>query len=156
MNNIAFKQGEVIFRQGEFAATMYDILSGKVGIVANYGTPEEKKLAVLGEQEIFGEMGLIECYPRSATAVALEDGTLIEEISAAEFSDYFKDKPTKVFLVMKQMSQRLRETTENYTDACRTVYEAVEAERAGRKWSRWLDEHLKFFYEVYRNSGRVH
>ncbi len=156
MNNIAFKQGEVIFRQGEFAATMYDILSGKVGIVANYGTPEEKQLAVLGEQEIFGEMGLIECYPRSATAVALEDGTLIEEISAAEFSDYFKDKPTKVFLVMKQMSQRLRETTENYTDACRTVYEAVEAERAGRKWSRWLDEHLKFFYEVYRNSGRVH
>ena len=156
MNNIAFKQGEVIFRQGEFAATMYDILSGKVGIVANYGTPEEKQLAVLGEQEIFGEMGLIESYPRSATAVALEDGTLVEEISAAEFSDYFKDKPTKVFLVMKQMSQRLRETTENYTDACRTVYEAVEAERAGRKWNRWLDEHLKFFYEVYRNSGRVH
>lgn len=155
MNNKSFKQGEIIFRQGEFAATMYDIVNGKVGIVANYGTEEEKQLAVLGEQEIFGEMGLIECYPRSATAVALEDGTAIEEISAEEFSDYFKDKPAKVFLVMKQMSQRLRETTENYTEACRTIYEAVEAEKAGRKWNRWLDEHLKFFYEVYRNSGRV-
>ena len=156
MNNKAFKKGEVIFRESEFAATMYDILSGKVGIIAKYGTAEEKQLAVLGEQEIFGEMGLIECYPRSATAIALEDGTVVEEISAAEFSDYFKDKPTKVFLVMKQMSNRLRETTENYTEACRTVYEAVEAEKAGRKWNRWLDEHLKFFYEVYRNSGRVH
>ena len=41
-------------------------------------------------------------------------------------------------------------------DGAERQFAVVEAERAGRKWSRWLDEHLKFFYEVYRNSGRVH
>lgn len=150
-----FNKGEIIFKQGQFATTMYDICAGTVGIYAAYGTAEEKKLAVLGEGEIFGEMGLIECYPRSATAVALKDGTLVQEINAQEFSEYFKASPEKVFRVMQQLSQRLRETTQNYLDACRTVYETVEAEKSGKQKSTWLEEHLKFFHEVYRNSGRV-
>ena len=147
--NATFNKGDVIFRQGEYAATMYDICSGSVGIYADYQTPEEKQLAVLPAGEVFGEMGLIECYPRSATAVAMEDGTQVQEISSAEFSAYFKESPEKVLAVMRQMSARLRETNKNYLEAMRTVYETVETEKKGEEKSGWLKSSLNFFHEVY-------
>ena len=98
---------------------------------------------------------MIEAYPRSATAVAMEDDTVVYEISVDEFTGYFKDKPAKVFLIMKQLSQRIRETNKNYLDACRTIYEAEEAALKNEKMSPWVEEHMKFFYEVYRNFGRI-
>ncbi len=147
--NATFNKGDVIFRQGDYAATMYDICAGSVGIYADYQTSDEKQLAVLPAGEVFGEMGLIECYPRSATAVAMEDGTQVQEITSKEFSSYFQDSPEKVLSVMKQLSKRLRETTNNYREACRTVYETVETEKKGEEKSGWLKNSLKFFHEVY-------
>ena len=44
MNTKNYKKGEIIFRQGDAAETMYDILWGSVGIYLGYGTDEEKKL----------------------------------------------------------------------------------------------------------------
>ena len=71
MKEITFGKDQVIFRQGDTATVMYDILSGKVGIYVDYETEKQKQIAVLEAGEIFGEMGMIEYYPRSATAVAL-------------------------------------------------------------------------------------
>ena len=88
--------------------------------------------------------------PRSATAVALEDQTEVEEINAAEFSDYFEEKPVQVFLLVKQLSHRLRETNKNYEEACRTVSETVQAEKKGEERSGGLKSKLKFFADVYR------
>ena len=76
-----FNKGEIIFRQNEFGSCMYDIEKGTVGIYVNYGEDGEKLLAVLDSDDYFGEMGMIESYPRSATAVALEDGTETEVIT---------------------------------------------------------------------------
>ena len=110
MKTHIYHKGEVVFSQGDESPTMFEIQSGQIGIYANYKTPKEKQLAVFGKGETFGEMGLIENEPRSATAVALEDQTEVEEINAAEFSDFFEEKPVQVFLLVKQLSHRLRET----------------------------------------------
>ncbi len=87
--------------QGQFQSTMFDIGKGCIGIYANYGEADEKQLATFGPEQVFGEMGMIESLPRSATAVALEDETVVYEIDEEEFSSYFRDKPAKVFLIMK-------------------------------------------------------
>ena len=150
MKTHIYHKGEVVFSQGDESHTMFEIQSGQIGIYANYKTPKEKQLAVFGKGETFGEMGLIENEPRSATAVALEDQTEVEEINAAEFSDYFEEKPVQVFLLVKQLSHRLRETTKNYEEACRTVSETVEAGQKGEERSRGLKDRLKFFADVYR------
>ena len=151
MNTKTFNKDEVIVRQGEYASTMYDIVSGKVKVVADLGTPDEKDVAEIAAGEVFGEMGLIECLPRSASVVALEDGTTVQEISAAEFSDYFKSSPDKVLGVMRQLSARLRETNEKYAEACRTVYDTVETEKKGEKKSGGLLSRLNFFHKEYGN-----
>ena len=152
MNTKTFNKGDVIFEQGSFASTMYDIQAGSVRILAAMGTPDEKELAVIPAGAVFGEMGLIECLPRSASAVAAEDGTQVQEVSASEFSEYFKNSPEKVLSVMRQMSARLRETNKNYTEACKTVYDTVETEKKGEKKSGGLLSRLNFFHKEYKDK----
>lgn len=152
MKNIVFKRGEIIVKEGSFDSTMYDIVSGRVGVFSAFGTAQEKKIAELDKEQVFGEIGLIGCYPRTATAVALENNTVLSEISEADLSEYFKDKPEKLLQIMKQLSRRLRETTQNYIDACRTVYENDQAERRGDPRSAWIAEHMDLYSDVYNTT----
>lgn len=142
MQDKKYQCDEVIFEQGAYAATMYEVTSGSVGVFANYGAKDENKLAVFGPGEYFGEMGLVECYPRTATAVALSPNTSVIEFSAKDFSDFYQEQPQKVLAIMRQLSARLRETNEKYEEACRTVYDAIEAEKAGKKRSRSIRARL--------------
>ena len=139
MKEITFSKDQIIFQQGDQAKSMYDIFSGKVGIYAQYQSENEKEIAVLEAGQTFGEMGMIEYYPRSATAVALED-TVLNEIGEEDLKEYFKDKPEKLLQLMKLLSQRIRETTQKYIDVCRTVSKheeeqaALDAEEKARLW----------------------
>ena len=101
-----FNKGDVIFRQGDAANSMFDILSGSVGVYMGYGTEHETQVTVLNAGDFLGEMGLIECYPRSATAVAMEDGTALQEIGEKEFSEYFNSRPMRLLTIMQQLSAK--------------------------------------------------
>ena len=118
-----YKSGQVIFEEGAREFCMYDIRRGRVGVYSAYGTPDEKLIAELAEGRTVGEMGLIERAPRSATVVVLEDGTILEEIREDGLKDFFLRQPEKLLLIMRDMSSRLRETTEKLADACRRIHE---------------------------------
>ena len=152
MKEYIFNANQVIFKQGSYSECMYDIVKGKVGIFSHYGEQDEKKIAELGSDEIFGEMGMIAVFARSATAVALEDGTVVNEISEADLKEYFKDKPEKLLKIMRQLSGRLRETTQNYVNACRVVYETDENNKNGAEPSDWLAEQVRVYSEIYYDS----
>lgn len=121
MEKKTLKKGEVIFQQGKYEEWMYDILQGRVGIFAEYGTENEKKVAEMEAGSFFGEMGMIECYPRSATAVCMEDDTCIQKISQADFSAYFKEHPDRIYTIMQQLGSRIRKTTEDYLKLCQAA-----------------------------------
>ena len=133
MNIKSYDKGAVIFRQGDPGDCMYDIQFGKVGIFDHYGEPDEKKIADLYNDQLFGEMGLLDHAPRSATAVALEKDTVVSVVSEEEFYEYFEKEPVKVLVLMQQMCNRLRRTSKDYLEACRTVHDAVAAEKTGEK-----------------------
>ena len=152
MSAISFKKGGVIFKQGDASDCMYDVLWGKVGIYANYGTPEEKLLTTLETEQFFGEMGMIEGHPRSATAVALTSDTKVFVITPESFHTYFQESPAKVLLIMQNMSRRLRELTGEYLEACQTVADSVEAEKAGGEISGEQKTNLEKFSEIYLAS----
>ena len=144
-----YRRGAVIFRQGDAGDCLYDILSGRIGIYYDYGTPQEKLLAELTADNYLGEMGLLDHAVRSATAVALEKDTSVKAVSEADFLGYFEQNPAKVLMLMQQMSNRLRATTEAYLEACRTVHETVEAEKDGRKKGSSLLDRIKKFCQFY-------
>jgi len=106
-----FAKGETLLRQGESGSSMYYLMAGKVGVYLDYGTPSEKKLSELTEQQFFGEMSLLSGESRSATVVALEDDTCAQEISKENFKEFCADHPDQVFAIMQQLSERLRKAT---------------------------------------------
>ncbi len=152
----AYKSGAVIFREGDPGDCMYELDFGSIGIYQDYGGPDEKLIAKLQSSDrsikLFGEMGLLDHAPRSATAVALENDTVLTRISEEEFNSYFEEKPVVVLDLMQQMCNRLRKTTNDYVEACRTVYEKVETEKSGREKSDSLLNRLNelcSFYTTY-------
>lgn len=130
MKHVSFDAGEIIFREGTYGESMYEIASGEVYVYAGYESDGQTLLATLGKGEIFGEMGLIEYWSRSATVVAAKDGVEVDEIGSDEYMSFLQNQPEKVMSIMRQLSARLRETNKKYEEACHTVFEAVEAERA--------------------------
>ncbi len=151
METKRFRQGEVIFREFTLGSAMYEIISGKVGIYVAYGTADERKLTELEAGRIFGEMSVIEVYPRSATAVALAD-TEAMEISSADLQEYFEKKPERLLEIMRGMSRRLRELTQDYQAACVAVDEWKESTEQGKKKSSGLLEAIRKFAALFENA----
>ena len=149
MSSRTYNRGEIIFRQGDNAEEMFDVLSGSVGVYVGYGTPDETKLTVLKAGEFLGEMGLIEAYPRSATAGAEEDGTRLNAIDSKEFSEYFQSRPARLLLIMRQLSDRLRDRTEDYRAACKIRDEMLADQQGHGKGNKTLLERIKAVLEFY-------
>lgn len=157
MNNRVYEKGAVIFRQGDFAESMFDIVSGSVGIYVGFGTENETCLTTLKAGDFLGEIGLIEYFPRTATAVAMEDGTELLEIGEKEFNSYFEDQPERLLAIMRQFSRRLRELTEDYESACKVLEELKgpdsNAGKGGKSLSKKISRFLDFYNRMMSSLG---
>ena len=118
--------GEVVFYEGTDSDCMYEVRSGRVGIYKDYGTEAQELITELGSEDVFGEMGMVEGVPRSATAVATEDGTEVVRITWPILGEYFKSRPSRIVLIMQQISDRLRRTTRMQTDAAQAIRQALD------------------------------
>ena len=78
-HSMTFAEDTVICSEGEESGSMYFIQRGSVGFFKGYGTADEKSIASLEGKTFFGDMGLIEKLPRRATAVVLENDTVLQE-----------------------------------------------------------------------------
>jgi CRP-like cAMP-binding protein len=72
---VRLEAGEVLFREGDPANTLYVVVKGAVVPIAE--GPERHRLAVLEEGEFFGEIGLVTNQPRNATIEALVETRLL-------------------------------------------------------------------------------
>jgi CRP/FNR family cyclic AMP-dependent transcriptional regulator len=100
-----FKPGEVIFRQGDVAEELFVIQSGTVEIRLG-----NRVLDTLPQLSIFGEMALIDSSPRSATAIAATDVTLVP-VGEKQFLFLVGRTPHFALNVMRVLAQRLRTTS---------------------------------------------
>ncbi len=69
--DLVFREGEVIFRQGYPSDNAYIIKSGKVEIFSEHPDGSEERIIVLEEGQMFGEYGVLDDAPRSASARAV-------------------------------------------------------------------------------------
>jgi CRP-like cAMP-binding protein len=72
---VSLEAGQVLFRQGDAANSLYVIVSGAVVPIAE--GERRRKLAVLEDGEFFGEIGLMTKQPRGATIEAIVDTKLL-------------------------------------------------------------------------------
>ncbi len=118
-----YPAGTVIFREGEKAHCMYGIHGGRIGIYTGYGTDQQKKLADVYADQFFGEMGMIDDEPRSATAVAEEDGTMLERIEPEDLAEMSKQNPGKLWMIFLHLMDRLRSLTRDFEKVCAELSE---------------------------------
>ena len=97
-----FKAGETIFHAGDPATELYVIQEGRVGIQAG-----NRLLDTLEGKTIFGEMALVDGAPRSATAVAMTDVTLVP-VSEKQFLFLVSQTTFFALKVMRVLARRLR------------------------------------------------
>ena len=97
-----FKQGEIIFREGDPATELYVIKSGRVDISTG-----NRLLATLDDNGIFGEMALIDKTPRSATVTAATDVELVP-VNEKQFLFLVSQTPFFALKVTRVLAGRLR------------------------------------------------
>ena len=73
-----FKKGEIIIKEGDVGKTLFFINEGKAGVYVDYGKKNPFRLGFVEAGEFFGEMAILEAYPRSATVVAERNISVIE------------------------------------------------------------------------------
>ncbi|MBC8282594.1 MAG: cyclic nucleotide-binding domain-containing protein [Nitrospinae bacterium] len=104
-----FLEEEIIFRKGETSKYAYIIESGKVGIYKENDYGKRILVRILRKSDLFGEMGLIDKYPRSATAIALEKSRLTV-VDNSRFAFLSKYSPKFFVILVKTLTNRLRDT----------------------------------------------
>lgn len=103
-DEVLFEEGDEVFHEGDPGDTLYFVIGGKVRI--HQGGEE---LAVLGEKQVFGEMALLDSEPRSASASAIADLTLLK-IHRDDFNEILAEKSEIAQGIIKVLTRRLRNT----------------------------------------------
>ena len=115
MSEKIFSKNEVVFREGELGSCFYEILDGVAGIYHHWGQEDQKKLTEMKPGQYFGEMAVIETWPRSMTVVA-EEELRVREIDENGLNAFFEEEPDRILALMKQIGGRIRTVTAEYEE----------------------------------------
>ena len=111
-----FREGSMIFREGEKGDKLYIVLDGRVRISKFIPGVGEEALAVLDRGDFFGEMALIDDKPRSADSKAHEGDATVLSIDRATLNEILSMDPHAslqfLTLLCRMISRRLREINE--------------------------------------------
>jgi CRP/FNR family cyclic AMP-dependent transcriptional regulator len=97
-----------IMAGGDPTDSLYIVLSGRLKVMMSDSDGKEVILSILGPGEFFGEMGLIDDAPRSASVVAIEPCELLS-IAKRDFKKCLADNFEMTMAVMRGLVRRLRE-----------------------------------------------
>lgn len=141
IETVEFIDGATIFSEGSDGDSLYIVISGEITILKSVSGPSahkktataeksDKEIATLQRGDFFGEMALLDDVPRSASAQAKGDVSVLK-ISRDNFWQFVKtnaaDALQPIILLARTMSDRLRITTIEST----IVYELGKIFSAG-------------------------
>src|SRR5512139_1155976 len=101
-------RGTIIMAAGDPTDSLYIVLSGRLKVMMSDEDGKEVILSILGPGEFFGEMGLIDDAPRSASVVAIEACELLA-INRRDFKKCLAENFEMAMAVMRGLVRRLRE-----------------------------------------------
>jgi CRP/FNR family cyclic AMP-dependent transcriptional regulator len=134
------ERNTTVLKAGDHTDNLYLILSGALTVLISDGEGREVILSMLGPGEFFGEMGVIDDHPRSATVKASEQSNLVV-ISKADFKRCLAENFDVSLYIMRRLVKRLRladrkikslSLLDVYGRAARLLLDMAE-DREGRK-----------------------
>lgn len=103
----SYPRNSFILRAGEETDALYIILSGRAKVLIPDEQGREVILATLGPNEFFGEMGLLDDQPRSASVETLEACQMLR-FSKSGFIACLKDNFDLAMIIINNLVKRLR------------------------------------------------
>jgi CRP-like cAMP-binding protein len=111
-----FGREEAVFHEGDIGDAFYIVMEGQIRISTMVPGVGEEALAVLKPGAYFGEMALIDDFPRSASAIAHESPVKLLAVYKRDFKKLMAEDKEMAFKLMsvfiRTLSSRLRETDE--------------------------------------------
>lgn len=129
-----YKPRETIVEKGDPARQLFVLLRGRAKVATRGADGSDTGLNVMGPGEVFGEIGILDGQPRSATVSTLEECEMaVLEVDA--FRDFLAAHPSVGIKLLAVLAGRVRDLTTRLED--RTFLE-VPARLA--KQLLWLAE----------------
>lgn len=111
--------GKTVFVENMLGESLYLIEQGTVKISKMMAEGDEKILVVLGPEDVFGEMAILEGTPRFATARVAEDASLLT-LQRKSFDSLCEKNPKLGLKLMRNIirtfTRRIRENSEEYRE----------------------------------------
>ena len=101
-------RSSTVMASGDATDSLYIVLSGRLKVLMSDADGKEVILSILGPGEFFGEMGLIDDSPRSASVVSIEPCELLA-IAKRDFKKCLAENFDMSMAVMRGLVRRLRE-----------------------------------------------
>jgi uncharacterized membrane protein len=108
MDEMKFKAGQVIIREGELGNLFYVITEGQVEITIRDAGGADLVLHEAGPGDFFGELSMLTKEPRSARVRAIEDLTALT-LERDDFFEFLRTHTHAAIDVMVELGGRLRE-----------------------------------------------
>ena len=110
-------EGSTVFVEHMPGESLYLICEGTVRISKMLAEGEEKTLVILGPEDVFGEMAVLDGAPRAATARVAENARLLA-VKKKDFEALCEANPRVGIKLMRNIvrlfSQRVRENSDDY------------------------------------------
>ena len=108
MEEMKFKTGQVIIREGEKGDLFYVITEGHVDVIIRDADGSDVVLHEAGPGDFFGELSMLTNEPRSARIRAVEDVTTLV-LERDEFFDFLRTHTHAAIDVLVELGGRLRD-----------------------------------------------
>ena len=106
-NIIKYKKDDIILIENDEGSSLFWILKGRVKVVRMSDDGKEVILNILGENEFFGEMSVLDGYTRSASVIAMDNAELFI-LRRNTFLKLLRDYPDITIKIIQTISKRLR------------------------------------------------
>ena len=112
-------EGTTVFIENMPGESLFLVKKGTIRISKMFAEGDEKTLVVLGPEDIFGEMAIIDGLPRSATARVAEDAELIS-LKKPDFEKLSREDAALALKLLiniaSAFSGRVREANDEYRE----------------------------------------
>jgi CRP-like cAMP-binding protein len=115
MRKRSYRRGDVLFHRDDQGSLLYVIVVGRVRIYLPTGTGDEVTLDILKPGGVFGELAVFDEMPRSASAMALEEVSVLT-LDRAQVLAWLTEYPRAAARILAELARRLRHTNNMLED----------------------------------------
>jgi CRP/FNR family cyclic AMP-dependent transcriptional regulator len=115
MAEVKLSRGEHLFLEGDDGDALYVVIDGKMKLTRAASDGRENLLSVIGPGEMFGELSIFDPRPRTSSASAVTDASLVA-LKQEALTVWLQERPEVALHMLRALAQRLRRANDVTAD----------------------------------------